>query len=375
MNDLPKNIRWTLKSHPEGKATLANFQREEVSVRPLGGYEVLVRTLYLSLDPYHRQLMDKPVDRFGVTGAEQAAVLAPIPLGDTLRGAGVGQVVRSTDPRFARGDIVEGYLGYQTHSICKGKGDGTPTVIPLSTEAAAGGDGLTVVQKFDAGDAPLYMRLSALGEQGLTGHIGLVEAGKPRPGETVFVSNAAGSVGQVVSQVAKIMGCRVIGSAGPQHKLNYLREELALDGAVSYRDPEAGAKIDALCPNGIDVYVDLAGGAFSDLVFSRLKFRGRMAVVGTTADWWSDPDDPVNRSPRPWWSINLKQIRVEGFVLWDYVHLYDAYIRQLRNWWSEGKLKSREHMYEGIDAAPQGLLDLFEGRNFGKAIVRVNEPE
>ena len=368
---MPTNIRWVLARHPKGKAVLEDFRREEIAMPELGENEILVRTLYLSLDPYHRQLMDEPVDRFGVKGADQAAVLAPIPLGGTLRGAGIGEVVDSRDSRFAAGDIVEGYLGYQTHAICQGHGDATPAIVPLSTEAAAGGNGVIVVQKFDPGDAPLYMRLSALGEQGLTAHVGLIEVGKPRPGETVFVSNAAGSCGQIVSQVAKIMGCRVIGSAGPEHKLRYCLEELGLDGAVSYRDPDAAAKIDALCPAGIDVYIDLAGGAFSDLVFSRLSFRARMAIIGTTADYWADADDPKNYSPRPWWSINLKQIHIEGFVLWDYDHLYETYIRQLRTWWSQGKLKSREHFHDGIDAAPQGLLDLFEGKNFGKAIVRV----
>lgn len=366
------NVRWVLARRPQGRATLEDFRREEVAVPPLGRDDILVRTVYISLDPYHRQLMDDHADRFGVDGSFLASVLTPVAIGETMHGAGVGVVVDSHDPRFSEGDVVEGYLGYQTYCVGRGVGDGSPAVAPLSTQATAAGDD-TVVQKFDPTVAPIYTRLNALGEQGLTAHVGLIEVGRPRPGETVFVSSAAGSCGQVAGQVAKIMGCRVVGSAGSEEKLRFCVDELGFDAALNYKDPDFEARLDAECPDGIDVYLDLVGGPQSDIVFSRLNERGRHAVVGTINDWWADPTLPEHRGPRLYWPVNLKRIRVEGFVLWDFDHLYEPYMRQLQRWWEEGVLRSREHIHEGLDAAPQGLLDLFDGGNLGKALCRVSE--
>jgi NADPH-dependent curcumin reductase CurA len=359
-----------LAARPGQEATLAHFRREEVPIGALQDGQLLVRTVYLSVDPHHRTRLDSPADRFGLSATYRAAQAPPAPIGETLRGAGVGQVLESRDARFAAGDIVEGDLGYQTHCVARGAGDGTPTVVPLRTElTAAGAD--PVVQKFDPGDAPLHTRLNALGEQGLTAHIGLIEVGRPRPGETVFVSSAAGSVGQVAGQVAKIMGCRAVGSAGSDDKVQYCVEELGFDAAINYKDPAAAEQLDAVCPGGIDVYFDLVGGAFSDLIFSRLNERGRHVACGSIADFWADPSRPEHRGPRLYRSANTKRIRIEGFWLPDYDHLYEPYIRQLRRWWSAGMLRSREHVLEGIDAAPQALLDIFAGRNLGKALVRV----
>ncbi|HWI74864.1 MAG TPA: NADP-dependent oxidoreductase [Baekduia sp.] len=366
------NVRWVLARRPGDQASLEDFRREEVLVGELGDGEILVRNVYISLDPYHRQLMDDHADRFGVAGELLSTVIEPVALGETMHGAGVGVVEASQDARFSVGDVVEGYLGYQTYCVALGTGDGSPALAPLSTEATAAG-GRTVVQKFDPTVAPIYTRLNALGEQGLTAHVGLLEVGRPRPGETVFVSSAAGSCGQVAGQVARIMGCRVVGSAGSEEKLRFCVDELGFDAALNYKDPDFEAQLDAACPDGIDVYLDLVGGAQSDIVFSRLNMYGRHAVVGTIADWWADSAKPEHRGPRVYWSVNLKRIRMEGFVLWDYDHLYEPYMRQLQRWWQQGKLRSREHIVEGIDAAPQGLLDLFEGKNFGKALCRVSE--
>jgi NADPH-dependent curcumin reductase CurA len=167
------------------------------------------------------------------------------------------------------------------------------------------------------------------------------------------------------------MGCRVVGSAGTPEKLRFCVDELGFDAAINYKDPDLAHQLDQACPEGIDVYFDLVGGPLSDLVFSRLNERGRHVICGTIADWWADAARPEHRGPRLYWSANLKRIRMEGFVLWDFDHLYEPYIRQLRRWYEAGQLRSREHILQGIDSAPQGLLDLFAGRNFGKALVQV----
>lgn len=366
------NVRWVLQRRPRGRAVLADLRLEEVAVPELRDGEILVRNIFLSLDPYHRQLMDDHKDQFGVAAELVGSILKPVEIGGTMPCAGVGEVIESRDGRFSMGDIVEGYLGYQTYCVAHGTGDGSFAAAPLSTESTAAGSA-TVVQKIDPTAAPLYTRLSALGEQGLTAHVGLLEVGRPRPGETVFVSSAAGSVGQVAGQVAKIMGCRVVGSAGSEEKRRFLVEELGFDAAVDYKAADAEEQVDAACPDGIDVYFDLTGGPFSDLVFSKLNQRGRHTICGTINDWWSDPDDPAYHGPRVYWATNLKQIRIEGFVLWDYVHLYDAYMTQLRRWWNEGRLTSREHIYSGIESAAQALLDMFDGKNFGKSLCQVGE--
>lgn len=366
------NRRWVLQRRPQGRAVVEDLRLEEVPLRELADGELLVRNIYLSLDPYHRQMMDDHRDQFGVGADLLSSILKPIALGAPMQCAGVGEIVESRDARYSPGDIVEGYLGYQTYCIARGTGDGSFASAPLSTEATAAG-GWTVVQKFDPTVAPLRTRLSALGEQGLTAHVCLLEVGRPRPGETVLVSSAAGSCGQVAGQVAKLMGCRVVGSAGSEEKRRFCVEELGFDAAVDYKAADVEAQIDAACPDGVDVYFDLTGGPFSDLVFSKLNQRGRHAVCGTINDWWADPDDPAHRAPRVYWATNLKQIRIEGFVLWDYEHLYEPYIAQLQRWWRDGQLISKEHIHQGIESAARGLIEIFDGKNFGKALCQVGD--
>jgi hypothetical protein len=263
-------------------------------------------------------------------------------------GAGaVGEVTASKNARFQVGDVVEGFFGWQQY-------------------ATSGGEG---IRKLDPSLAPVSTALSVLGMPGLTAYFGFLEVGRPRSGETVVVSGAAGAVGSLAGQIAKISGCRVVGIAGSDQKVSWLTKELGFDAAFNYKTTsDYAAKLNELCPEGVDIYFDNVGGPITDAVFYALNIRGRVVVCGQIAQYCAEKPET---GPRLLWHLIVKRARAEGFLVFDYAPRYTEGLRQLAMWLNAGKLKHREQFVDGIENTPRAFIGMLRGENTGKQLVRL----
>jgi NADPH-dependent curcumin reductase CurA len=330
------NKRITLAVRPVGFSKESDFRLVEAPVPTPGPGQFLVQSLYLSVDPYMRGRMN---------AAKSYA--PPVELGGVMVGGVVGQVVESHHPRFAAGEIVEGYFGWQQYAVSDGAG----------------------VRKVDPSLAPISTALGVLGMPGLTAYFGLLEIGKPQPGETVVVSGAAGAVGSLVGQIAKIQGCHVVGIAGTDEKVRYVVEELGFDSAFNYKSARnCRAKLKTLCPQGIDVYFDNVGGAITDAVIPLLNVRARLVICGQISQYNLERPE---MGPRWLWALIVKQARAEGFLVFQFADRLEEGIRQMAQWLKEGKLKYRENIIEGLENAPRAFIGMLKGENIGKQLVKV----
>ena len=329
------NRKVTLAARPVGFPSEADFALVEEPVPDPGPGEVLVRALYTSVDPYQRGRM-----------SEARSYAQPLQLGDVMTAQTVGEVVRSDDGRFNPGDVVVGQLGWQEYALARGG----------------------ALRRFDASAAPLSTALHVLGATGLTAYFGLYDVARPRPGDTVVVSGAAGAVGQVVGQLARIAGCRTVGIAGGAEKVRDLTEEYRYDVGIDYKGDDVGAALREACPNGVDVYFDNVGGEISEQVFRRLATGARIAICGQISQYnLAEPE----LAPRNLGFLIVFRARMEGFLVSDYAHRFDEAGRRLAGWLGEGKLRYREDVVDGLENAPRAFIGMLRGENRGKALVRV----
>ena len=330
-----RNRQVLLKRRPTGTPTTEDFEIADGPVPDPGEAEVLVRGIYLSLDPYMRGRM-----------SSARSYAKPVELGAVMEGRVVGEVARSRDPGFREGDYVLGGYGWQLYSV-------VPTL------------GLI---KLDPHDAPLSTALGVLGMPGLTAFVGLSEIGRPQRGETVVVSAASGAVGAVVGQLAKRAGARAVGIAGGADKCRFVERELDFDACIDHRSGDLGAALDRACPNGIDVYWENVGGAVQQAVFPRLNDFGRMVMCGMVSEY-------NDAEPRP--APNLmaavrKRLKIQGFIISDQWQRFGEYRAMAAPLVRSGELKYREDIVEGLDRAPDAFIGLLQGRNFGKLLVKLS---
>ena len=328
------NRQILLKSRPEGAPGLDNFQLAESPMPEPGEGEVLMRTLYLSLDPYMRGRM---------SAAKSYA--KPAVVGQPMVGGTVGEIVTSRNPNYAAGDVVFGYGGWQEYARSSGAG----------------------LRKLDPAAAPVSTALGVLGMPGMTAYVGLLEIGQPKPGETVVVAAASGAVGSVVGQIAKIKGCRAVGIAGGAEKCRFVAGELGFDACVDHRAPDFARQLEAACPNGIDVYFENVGGAVQQTVWPLLNDFARVPVCGLIAQY-----NATTPMPGPdMFSVLRKRLNLRGFIVSDFAAKQGDFLRDVGEWVRTGRLKYREDIVEGLEQAPAAFLGLLQGKNFGKMLVKV----
>jgi len=329
------NRRVLLRSRPAGKPSADNFDIRDASVPPLKDGEVLRRTIYLSLDPYMRGRM-----------SDAPSYAQPVAVGDAMCGHTVSQVVESKNANFREGDFVTGYDGWQAYAISNG------------------GD----LRKLDPHAAPLSTAIGVLGMPGLTAFVGLIDIGRPAAGETVVVAAASGAVGSVVGQLAKVRGCRAIGVAGSDDKCRYVVDELGFDACINYKHASLFDELNAACPNRIDIYFENVGGAVQAAVFRLLNRGARIPLCGLIAEY-SATAPPPGPSLLP---ILISRAVIQGFIVSDHADRAPAFFQEVAPLVRSGRIKYREDIADGLDAAPNAFIGLLEGRNFGKALVRVS---
>jgi len=334
-----KNRQIVLASRPEGEPRPENFRLVESDLGTAGEGQLLLKTLWLSLDPYMR----------GRISAAKSYARGVEP-GEVMVGGTVSEVVASNNPRFAAGDIVSSYSGWQEFELSDGK----------------------ALQKLDSKAAPVSTALGVLGMPGMTAYAGLLTIGQPKEGETVVVAAASGPVGSAVGQIAKIKGCRTVGIAGGADKVRYLIDELGFDAALDRRDPDLKAKLAAACPKGIDVYFENVGGEVWDAVFPLLNNFARIPVCGLIAHY-NDTEAPAgpDKTTRLMRAILTKRLTIRGFIVTDFADQAAAFRRDMGQWLQEGKIKHREDVVDGLAAAPEAFIGMLKGKNFGKLLVRV----
>ena len=335
------NRRITLAARPVGAPKPSDFSTVDDPLSAPQDGEMRLRTVYLSLDPYMRGRMN-----------DTRSYVPPIRIGQTMEGGAVSVVEESRHPKFAAGDIVFGYTGWQQYSISNGKGMRTvdPSLAPISTA------------------------LGILGMPGLTGYVGLLDIGQPKEGETVVVSAATGAVGSIVGQIAKLEGCRVVGVAGAEEKCRYAVDTLGLDACVSHRDADLTDALKEACPDGIDIYYENVGGKVFDAVIGLMNVHGRIPVCGSIAHY-NDTGPP----PRPdrlagtMRIILTRRLTVRGFIIFDHHHRIPDFARDVSGWLHEGRIVYREDVVDGIDNAVEAFLGLLGGENFGKLVVKISD--
>lgn len=328
--------RWIFVKRPEGMPTGEEFRLEEVPTPDPYPGQMLVRTRWLSVDPYMRGRM-----RAGPSYAP------PWEVGSVPRGGAVGEVVLSRRDGFSPGDVVVGTWGWEEMALVDGHG----------------------LMRWPWPDISPTAGLGLLGMPGLTAYFGLFEVGRPRPGDTVVVSAAAGAVGSVVGQLARLAGCRAVGIAGSAEKVAFVRDVLGFDAAVSYRDPDWTTALGQACPQGVDIYFDNVGGPVTEAVVERLALRARVVVCGQIARYNREGAPPTARD---WlWDTIAKRIRVEGFLVGDFAPRHAEALERLAQWVRAGRLVGRETVVDGFERVPDALLGLFRGTNVGKQLVRV----
>ncbi|MEK6303055.1 MAG: NADP-dependent oxidoreductase [Acidobacteriota bacterium] len=329
----------TLAARPVGFPKDSDFKLVESPVPTPKDGEFLVRVIYMSVDPYMRGRMN-----------DAASYAAPVQLGEVMGGGAVGKVISSNNPNFREGDIVEGPFGWQEYAVSNGQG----------------------ARKIDPSLAPISTALGVLGMPGLTAYFGLLDICNPQPGETVVVSGAAGAVGSLVGQIAKIKGCRAVGIAGADDKVAYLTDELGFDAAFNYKTvTDYFQKIKELCPKGIDVYFDNVGGTITDAVFRLINTRARVSICGQISQYNLEKPEMGPRLILV--SLLVKQAKAEGFLVFQYANRYAEGLKQMAEWIQLGKLTYREDIEHGIENAPRAFMEMLKGRNTGKQLVKLSE--
>lgn len=329
------NRQFLLARRPVGQASREDFTFQEVPVAEPADGQVLLKNRYLSLDPAMRGWMN-----------DSKSYIAPVALGEVMRALGIGEVIASKHPQFAVGDYLQGAVGVQDYFLGDPKG----------------------LHKVDPKLAPLPRYLSALGMTGMSAYFALLDVGAPKRGDTVVISGAAGAVGSVAGQIAKIKGCRVIGIAGGEEKCYSLINELGFDGAIDYKSEDLHTALKRECPNGVDVFFDNVGGDILDAVLSRLAPKARVVICGAISQY--NNTTPV-KGPANYLSLLFNRARMEGFVVMDYAPRFGEAGQEMAGWLAQGKLKSREHIVEGLETFPESLLKLFSGENFGKLVLKI----
>ena len=333
------NRQILLAARPVGFPKDSDFKLVENPLPTPGDGQILVRSIYLSVDPYMRGRMN-----------DVKSYAPPVQIGEVMGGGVVAKVVASNNPAFKEGDIVEGMFGWQDYAVSPGQG----------------------VRKIDPSLAPISTALGVLGMPGLTAYFGLLEIGKPKTGETVVVSGAAGAVGSIVGQIAKIKGCRVVGIAGGDDKIAYLTGELGFDGAFNYKTTsDYYEKLKELCPGGVDVYFDNVGGEITDAVFRLINPKARISICGQISQYNLEKPEMGPRLILT--SLLVKQARAEGFLVFQFLERYPEGLSQMAQWVKEGKLKYKEDIEEGIENTPRAFMAMLKGRNIGKQLVKVGE--
>ncbi|MFC3492942.1 NADP-dependent oxidoreductase [Glycomyces rhizosphaerae] len=334
----PVNRQWILTSRPEGLVDESCFELRTSPVPEPGPGEALVRVVWLAFDPTQRGWLNDG-DNY----------IDPVPLGEVMRSSGVGQVVASNNPQLAVGDWVAGMVGWQDFAI-------------------AGDTGLFGLNRVPDGIDPKAM-LGIFGATGLTAYFGMVDIGRPREGDTVFVTGAAGATGSIAGQIARLLGCRVIGAAGGPEKCKWAIETAGFDACIDYRTEDLEARLRELAPNGLDVVFDGVGGTILDAALANLAERARVVVVGGIASGYGPGEPPPG--PRNYLQLGIKRARMEGFIFLDYLERFPEAFGRLGEWVGTGRLVYAEDVREGLEQAPAVLRGLFEGRNLGKQLLRI----
>lgn len=329
------NRQFLLARRPVGPASRDDFTFQTVPVAPVGPRQVLVKSEFLSLDPAMRGWMN-----------EGKSYIAPVELGAVMRALGVGKVIESQHPDFAVGDYVQGALGVQDYFVGEPKGFNTidPSLVPL----------------------PRY--LSALGMTGMSAYFALLDVGAPKAGDTVVISGAAGAVGSIAGQIAKIKGCRVIGIAGGAEKCKALLDDYGFDGAIDYKREDINAGLKRECPKGVDVFFDNVGGDILDAVLTRLAPKARVVICGAISQY---NNKEAVKGPANYLSLLVNRARMEGFVVLDHVANFASAGKEIAGWLAQGKINSKEHIVEGLETFPETLQMLFKGENTGKLVLKV----
>lgn len=336
--------RWVLASRPVGEPTAENFRLEESDIPEPGEGEVLLRTVYLSLDPYMRGRM-----------SDAPSYSPPVEVGATMVGGTVSRVAASRHPDFKEGEWVLGYDGWQNYAISRGE---------------------DLVKLGDAPEHPSWA-LGITGMPGFTAYMGLLDIGQPKAGETLVVAAATGPVGSTVGQIGKLKGCRVVGVAGGKEKCDYAVQQLGFDACLDHRADDFAAQLAAACPQGIDIYYENVGGKVFDAVLPLLNTSARVPVCGLVSGYSATglPDGP-DRLPLLMATLLKKRIRMQGFIInQDYGHRIGEFQQAMEQWLKEGAFHYREHITEGLENVPQAFFGLLKGQNFGKAIVRISEDD
>jgi NADPH-dependent curcumin reductase len=330
--------RIVLASRPVGEPKPSDFRLEDVAVPTPGEGQVLLRTIWLSLDPYMRGRM-----------SDGPSYATPVPVGGVMEAGTVNEVIASNNPNFAKGDIVLARAGWQTHALSDGTG----------------------LRKIDPKLAPISTAIGVLGMPGMTAYTGLLDIGKPQAGETVVVAAASGAVGSAVGQIAKIRGARAVGIAGGKDKCDFVKKELGFDECLDHRDPDLAAKLKEACPKGIDVYFENVGGAVFEAVFPLLNNFARIPVCGLIAHYSETETKAPKWAGMMMRAVLTKRLAIRGFIVSDFAARHGDFLRDMSQWVREGRVKYKEFVTEGLDSAPDAFMGLLKGANFGKQLVRV----
>ena len=330
--------RIVLARRPVAMPQESDFRMEEASIPRPGDGEVLIRNIYLSLDPYMRGRM-----------RDVKSYAPPQKLDEVMVGGTVGVIDSSNNGRFAVGEFVQGMLGWQEYGLSDGSG----------------------LRKLDPSLAPISTALGILGMPGMTAYFGMLDLGQPKEGETAVISGAAGAVGALVGQIAKIKGCRAVGIAGTDAKCRYIGDELGFDAAINYKTTgDLREAVAAACPDGVDVYFDNVGGPITDAVLVHINFRARIPICGQISQYNNETPE---LGPRFMPLLLINRARMEGFIITDFAERWGEGLTQMGEWLAQGKLKYKEDIVKGLENAPQAMIGLLQGANFGKQLVQLGE--
>ena len=333
-----ENLKWIVASRPEVEVEASNFALRRAPVEAIGPGSMLLKGRYFTVNPPARMAL--------VSGG---IARRPIPIGATMRGSGLAEVIESRNPAFAEGDLVMGDLGWQRYTIS----DGVRRRVVKKVQAPEG--------------LPESTLLHVMGGGGATAWFGMTEYARPRAGDTLVVSTAAGNVGAIVCQLGKLQGCRVVGIAGGARKCSWLVNELGCDAAIDYKAEDVDSRLDESCPNGIDIYFDNVGGEILDAALARISFGARVVLCGGTSQYNNDLDW---YGPKNYFNLVYKQAEMAGFYIFNFSNRFDEAHSRLAALMAEGKVRYKEDILEGIESLPEALMRLFRGDNFGVQLVR-----